>query len=80
MLINDLKGDIFLNALYGAIISGIGYGMVYRARGTSGGSDILARILNNWRGISMTQSYLIVDTAVIFPQGLSLAGSRRCMR
>lgn len=69
ILINDLQGDIFLNALYGAIISGVGYGLVYRARGTSGGSDILARILNNWRGISMTQSYLVVDTAVILSAG-----------
>src|SRR5215207_2737253 len=68
-LIDDLQGDIFLNSLYGAIVSGIGYGLVYRARGTSGGSDILARILNNWRGISMTQSYLIVDTAVILGAG-----------
>ena len=68
-LIADLQGDIFLNSLYGAIVSGIGYGLVYRARGTSGGSDILARILNNWRGISMTQSYLIVDTAVILGAG-----------
>lgn len=68
-LIADLQGDIFLNSLYGAIFSGIGYGLVYRARGTSGGSDILARILNNWRGISMTQSYLIVDTAVILGAG-----------
>jgi uncharacterized membrane-anchored protein YitT (DUF2179 family) len=69
VLINDLQGDIFLSALYGAIVSGIGYGLVYRARGTSGGSDILARILNHWRGISMTQSYLIVDTAVILSAG-----------
>jgi len=68
-LINDLHGDIFLNSLYGAIIGGIGYGLVYRARGTSGGSDILARILNNWRGISMTSSYLVVDTAVILGAG-----------
>jgi len=68
-LINDLGGDIFLNAFYGAILGGIGYGLVYRARGTSGGSDILARILNNWRGIPMTQSYLIVDTAVILSAG-----------
>jgi uncharacterized membrane-anchored protein YitT (DUF2179 family) len=68
-LITELHGDIFLNALYGAIIGGIGYGLVYRARGTSGGSDILARILNNWRGIPMTQSYLIVDTAVILSAG-----------
>ncbi len=69
ILINDLHGDIFLNALYGAIIGGIGYGLVYRARGTSGGSDILARILNHWRGISMTQSYMMVDTGVILAAG-----------
>ena len=69
ILIKDLKDDIFLNALYAAIISGIGYGLVYRARGTSGGSDILARILNKWRGVSMTQSYLMVDSAVILSAG-----------
>ena len=68
-LVNDLQGDIFLNSLYGAIIGGIGYGLVYRARGSSGGSDILARILNDWRGVSMTQSYLMVDTAVILGAG-----------
>lgn len=68
-LINDLQGDIFLSALYGAIVSGIGYGLVYRARGSSGGSDILARILNHYRGVPMTQSYLIVDTVVILGAG-----------
>jgi uncharacterized membrane-anchored protein YitT (DUF2179 family) len=68
-LINQLRGDIFLNTLYGAIVSGIGYGLVYRARGTSGGSDILARILNHYRGTPMTQSYLMVDTAVILGAG-----------
>jgi uncharacterized membrane-anchored protein YitT (DUF2179 family) len=68
-LINDLHGDIFLSALYGAIVSGVGYGLVYRARGTSGGSDILARILNHYRSVPMTQSYLIVDTVVILGAG-----------
>jgi len=68
-LINELQGDIFLNTLYGAIVSGIGYGLVYRARGTSGGSDILARILNHYRSIPMTQSYLMVDTIVILGAG-----------
>ncbi len=68
-LIHQLNGDIFLNTLYGAIISGVGYGLVYRARGTSGGSDILARILNHYRSTPITQSYLIVDTAVILGAG-----------
>jgi len=68
-LISELHGDIFLNSLYGAIVSGAGYGLVYRARGTSGGSDILARILNHYRSLPMTQSYLIVDTIVILGAG-----------
>ena len=64
-----ITDDIVLNSLYGAVVAGIGYGLVYRGRGTSGGSDILARILNHYRGISMTQSYLITDAAVILGAG-----------
>ncbi len=64
-----LTNDLVLNSLYGAVVSGIGYGLVYRAQGTSGGSDILARILNRWRGIPMTQSYLLTDTLVILAAG-----------
>jgi uncharacterized membrane-anchored protein YitT (DUF2179 family) len=66
---SGLTDDIVLNALYGAVVSGIGYGLVYRGQGTSGGSDILARILNNWRSISMSQSYLMVDGLVIVSAG-----------
>ena len=64
-----ITDDILLNSLYGAVVSGIGYGIVYRGQGTSGGSDILARILNRWRGIPISQSYLMVDSAVILTAG-----------
>jgi len=67
---NGITDDIVLNSLYGAVVAGVGYGLVYRGRGTSGGSDILARILNHYRGVSMTQSYLLTDTAVILSAGL----------
>ncbi|GAB4481538.1 MAG: YitT family protein [Anaerolineales bacterium] len=67
---DGLTHDLVLNSLYGAVIAGIGYGLVYRGRGTSGGSDILARIFNHYRGISMTQSYMMTDTAVILAAGL----------
>lgn len=65
-----LTHDLVLNSLYGAVIAGLGYGLVYRGRGTSGGSDILARVLNHYRGISMTQSYMMTDTLVILAAGL----------
>jgi len=66
---DGITNDLVLNSLYGAVVSGIGYGLVYRAQGTSGGSDILARILNRWRGIAMSQSYLMTDTLVILAAG-----------
>jgi len=67
---HGLTQDLVLNTLYGGVTSGIGYGLVYRGQGTSGGSDILARILNNWRGISISQSYLLTDSLVMFAGGL----------
>ena len=36
-----MTDDNFLNAIYGAVLLGIGLGLVYRGSGTSGGSDIL---------------------------------------
>jgi len=73
---NGITSDLVLNSLYGAVVSGIGYGLVYRAQGTSGGSDILARILNRWRGVPMTQSYLITDTLVILAAGFVFSWSK----
>lgn len=67
--VEGITDDILLNSLYGAVVGGIGFGIVYRGQGTSGGSDILARILNRWRGIPITQSYMIVDSAVILAAG-----------
>lgn len=70
---DGLTQDFVLNSLYGGLIGGIGYGLVYKARGTSGGTDILARILNHWKDISITQSYLITDALVIFLAGLAFS-------
>lgn len=70
---NGLTGDLVLNALYGGVVSGIGFGLVYRGRGTSGGSDILALILNRWKGVSLSQSYMITDAMIMFLAGLSFS-------
>jgi uncharacterized membrane-anchored protein YitT (DUF2179 family) len=70
---NGLTDDIVLNTLYGAVVSGVGFGLVYLGQGTSGGSDILGRILNHKRGIPISQSYLITDAFIIFLAGLSFS-------
>jgi uncharacterized membrane-anchored protein YitT (DUF2179 family) len=69
----NLTGDSVLNALFGGVIMGIGMGLVFRAKGTTGGTDILARVLGKWRGIPLSQSYLITDTAVVLGSALAFS-------
>ena len=61
--------DMLLNTLYGGLLLGLGLGIVYRGRGTSGGSDILGRILNHHSGITISQAYLITDSIVVLGAG-----------
>jgi uncharacterized membrane-anchored protein YitT (DUF2179 family) len=68
-----LTDDLALNALYGGLVSGVGYGLVYRGQGTSGGTDILARILQHWRGVSLSTSYLLTDALIMFLAGLAFS-------
>lgn len=65
--------DNVLNALFGGVVLGIGLGLVYRGGGTSGGSDILGRILNHRLGISISQAYLITDTIVVLAGGFAFS-------
>lgn len=40
----NLEHDLFLSAISAGVLSGIGLGLVFRYNGTSGGTDIIARI------------------------------------
>src|SRR5262249_12948355 len=70
-LATGLTGGPVLTALYGGVIGGVGVGLVLRGQGTSGGTDILARLLGQWRGIPLSQSYLITDGVVVLVAGLA---------
>ncbi|ANS74840.1 hypothetical protein AWM70_09730 [Paenibacillus yonginensis] len=61
--------DYILASLYAGVTLGAGLGVVFRYGGTTGGSDIIARILNRKFGWSMGQVILITDVLII---GLSL--------
>ncbi|MBQ2482341.1 MAG: YitT family protein [Bacteroidales bacterium] len=50
-----------LAAIFGGILYGIGLGMIFRSRATSGGSDIISMIINKYLHISMGTAVTIVD-------------------
>lgn len=63
--------DFILVVLYAGLTLGTGLGLVFRAGGTTGGVDIVARILNRRLGWSMGQiifsfDVLILGTSLIF--------------
>lgn len=61
----NIDKDLFIASLLAGIFSGIGAGLVYRAGGIAGGADIIARIMEIKRGISMGKSLLALDTCVL---------------
>lgn len=65
-----LTDDPLLASLYGGVIAGIGMGIAFRFRGTTGGTDLAAQLLNRVSGISVGHSLLIFDGAVIALAGI----------
>lgn len=57
--------DYMLAALYAGVTLGTGLGIVFRFGGTTGGVDIVARILTRSKGISMGQIILTLDAVII---------------
>jgi len=60
-----MMDDYLLVALYAGVTLGAGLGIVFRYGGTTGGSDIIARIVQKQWGWSMGQFILVMDVVVI---------------
>jgi len=68
-----LTNDMLLAAIYGGVFYGLGYGIVYRVGATTGGTDILARLLRrryphiNFGTISLALDVVVLVTfAIVF--------------
>lgn len=61
----NLQHDLLIVSLLAGLIAGTGSGLVYRMGGTTGGSDIIARILEKNYGISMGRSLLVLDVIIL---------------
>ncbi|OLZ10646.1 YitT family protein [Sulfobacillus thermosulfidooxidans] len=68
--IGAVTHNVLLATVYGGLLSGVGLGMVFRARGTTGGSDVIARLLTRFLPITMGQGMMVVDFFVIAAFGV----------
>ena len=58
-------GEMLIAALYGGLVMGGGYGLIFRAGGTTGGVDIIAKWINRQRDIPIGTTNLIANAVVI---------------
>ena len=64
-IFDAFKGDILLACITSGVVLGLGLGIIFNAGGTTGGTDILARIFNKYTSLSMGKLMLIVDAIVL---------------
>lgn len=64
-----ITDNILLASIYAGLIGGIGAGLIFLAGGTLGGTAIVARMIQSWTGIQISQIYLIVDGMIVITAG-----------
>jgi uncharacterized membrane-anchored protein YitT (DUF2179 family) len=66
----SLTDDLLLASIYGGVVGGIGLGIVFRSRGTTGGTDMIASLINYYTGITVGEGLLIADGVVVALAGI----------
>ncbi|MCM8710173.1 YitT family protein [Clostridium sp. SYSU_GA19001] len=66
-----LTKDLLLASVFGTLLSGIGMAMVFNQNASTGGTDILAKILNKFFHLDIGKSLLAVDFVVTLFAGVS---------
>ena len=54
-----------LSSIYGGVLLGLGLGLVFKARATSGGTDVVAMILSRYTRWPLGQMIILVDSVVV---------------
>ena len=74
--LKPMTNDPLLGALYGGVLLGIGLGLIMRGGATTGGSDMIARMVHKRFSFISTGAFLFaIDFAVVLAAGLLIGTS-----
>lgn len=59
------KDDNFMACVIGGLVAGVGIGIVFLSNGSSGGTDIIAKVVNKYRNITLGRILLYCDVLII---------------
>jgi uncharacterized membrane-anchored protein YitT (DUF2179 family) len=57
--------DTLLSSIFGGVLIGIGLGLIFKSRATSGGSDIIAMIMAKYTKITPGQLLIYIDSTIV---------------
>ncbi len=57
--------ETLLSSIFGGLLIGLGLGLVFKSRATSGGSDIVAMIIAKYTRMPVGQLLIIVDSVIV---------------
>lgn len=67
--------EILLNLIFGILIQGIGMGIVFYQNASTGGTDIIAKIINKYTHMEIGMALLISDMVVVLLAGMAFGFS-----
>ncbi len=59
------SGEVFMSIIIGALICGTGMGLVFSAGGSTGGTDIIAAIINKYKHVSIGAGMVLLDLVIV---------------
>ena len=62
--------DLFINLIFGILIAGVGMGIVFNQNASTGGTDIIAKIINKYLHLDIGKSLLAADFFITLFAGL----------
>lgn len=60
-----VENDALLSSIFGGVLIGLGLGLIFKAKATSGGSDIVAMIISKYTRLPLGQLMIVVDSAIV---------------
>jgi len=60
-----VENDALLSSIFGGLFVGFGLGLIFKAKATSGGSDIVAMIISKYTKLPLGQLMIAVDSAIV---------------
>ncbi len=60
-----VHGDALLSSIFGGLFLGVGLGLIFKSKATSGGSDIIAMIISKYTHLPVGQLMIMVDSTIV---------------